>query len=147
MSENQIKHLQNNFMKRSILSLCLFLLVTGIMAQTTGKIAGTVVRNDKPADGATISLLRAKDSASVKFSAANKEGAFSFENVPYGSYLLSVTAVGSKKAWSSPIELSSPTVQVPAISLIPVSKDLGDVTVTAKRPLIEQKIDRTVVNV
>jgi len=94
-------------MKRSILSLCLFLLLTGAMAQNAGKISGTIVKTEKPAEGATISLLRAKDSATVKLSAANKEGAFVFENIAYGKYLISVTAVGSKKAWSSPIELSS----------------------------------------
>jgi iron complex outermembrane recepter protein len=38
-------------------------------------------------------------------------------------------------------------VQVPAISLVPASKDLAAVTVASKRPLIEQKIDRTIVNV
>ena len=136
-------------MKRSILSLCLFLLLTGAMAQNAGKISGTIVKTEKPAEGATISLLRAKDSATVKLSAANKEGAFVFENIAYGKYLISVTAVGSKKAWSSPIELSSSasTVQLPTINLVAVSKDLGDVTVTAKRPLIEQKIDRTILNV
>ena len=136
-------------MKRSILSVCLFLLVTGAMAQNAGKISGTILKNEKPADGATVTLLRAKDSASVKFSAANKEGAFVFENIPNGNYLLSVTAVGSRKAWSSLFELSSQasTIQVPTINLIPVSKDLGDVTVTAKRALIEQKIDRTILNV
>jgi hypothetical protein len=136
-------------MKIAILSLCLFLLASGAMAQNAGKISGTIVKNEKPADGATISLLRAKDSATVKLSAANKEGAFAFENIPYGNYLLSATAVGTKKAWSSPIELSSAAsaVQVPSISLVPVSKDLGDVTVSAKRPLIEQRIDRTILNV
>ena len=136
-------------MKRSILSLCLFLLLTGAMAQNAGKISGTIVKTEKPAEGATISLLRAKDSATVKLSAANKEGAFVFENIAYGKYLISVTAVGSKKAWSSPIELSSSasTVQLPTINLVALSKDLGDVTVTAKRPLIEQKIDRTILNV
>ena len=136
-------------MKRSILSLCLFLLLTGAMAQNAGKISGTIVKTEKPAEGATISLLRAKDSATVKLSAANKEGAFVFENIAYGKYLISVTAVGSKKAWSSPIELSSSasSVQLPTINLVALSKDLGDVTVTAKRPLIEQKIDRTILNV
>src|SRR5262245_35956131 len=136
-------------MKTSILSACFFLILTGAMAQNPGKISGTVLKNTIPAEGATITLLRGKDSASVKFSAANKEGAFIFENLPYGKYLLSATAVGHKKAMSSIVELSSqaPSVQIPTISLAPLPKDLNDVTVTAKRPLIEQKIDRTIVNV
>lgn len=140
---------KHSFMKISILSICLFLFLTGAMAQNAGKISGAILKNAKPADGATISLLRAKDSATVKLSAANKEGLYVFENIADGKYLLSITAVGHQKAWSSLIELSSqiPSVQVPTISLIPVSKDLADVTVTSKRPLIEQRIDRTIVNV
>jgi outer membrane receptor protein involved in Fe transport len=136
-------------MKISILSCCLLLSLSGAMAQNAGKISGTVLKNTKPADGATISLLRAKDSATVKLSASNKEGLYVFENIADGNYLLSVTAIGHRKAWSSKIELSSqaPIAQVPAISLIPVSKDLADVTVTSKRPLVEQRIDRTIVNV
>src|SRR5688572_10942447 len=136
-------------MKISILSVCLFLSITGAMAQNAGKISGTVLKNAKPADGATVSLLRAKDSATVKLSAANKEGLFIFENIRDGKYILSITAVGHQKAWSPLVEITSqaPSVQVPAISLSPVSKNLAEVTVTSKRPLIEQRIDRTIVNV
>jgi iron complex outermembrane recepter protein len=136
-------------MKISILSVCLFLSFTGVLAQNAGKISGTILKNAKPADGATVSLLRAKDSAMVKLSAANKEGLFVFENITDGKYLLSITAIGCQKAWSSPVEITSaaPSVQVPGISLIPVSKNLADVTVTSKRPLIEQRIDRTILNV
>ena len=47
-------------------------------AQNAGKISGTVLQNGKPAEGATASLLRAKDSASIKLSASNKEGLFVF---------------------------------------------------------------------
>jgi iron complex outermembrane recepter protein len=36
---------------------------------------------------------------------------------------------------------------LPAFNLVAVSKSLTGVTVTAKRPLIEQKVDRTIVNV
>jgi iron complex outermembrane recepter protein len=137
------------FMKTSILSFCLLLFFSGAMAQNAGKISGTVLKNDKPADGATISLLRAKDSSIVKLSAANKEGGYVFEDIATGKYILSVTAVGHQKAWSPVVELSSevPTAQIPSISLVPVNKNLTDVTVTAKRPLIEQRIDRTIVNV
>ncbi len=136
-------------MKISVLSVCFSLFLTGAIAQNAGKISGTVLKNTKPADGATISLLRAKDSSTVKFSAAGKEGLYVFENIAEGNYIISATAVGHQKAWSSVVELSSqaPSVQVPAISLVTVSKDLADVTVTAKRALIEQRIDRTIVNV
>lgn len=136
-------------MKRSILSFTLFLCVSAAMAQNGGKVSGTILKNEKPADGATVSLLRAKDSATVKLSATNKEGGYTFENIADGNYLLSVTDIGHKKTWSPKFIVSqqASSVQVASISLVAVSKDLGAVTVTAKRPLIEQKIDRTIVNV
>ncbi len=136
-------------MKISILSAAIFLFLSSAMAQNAGRISGAILKNEKPAEGATVSLLRAKDSSTVKLSAANKEGLYFFENIADGKYLLSVTAVGHQKAWSSIIEVSSliPNVQTPAISLIPLSKDIAGVTVTSKRALIEQRIDRTIVNV
>jgi iron complex outermembrane recepter protein len=136
-------------MKRSILSLILLLSLSAAMAQNGGNISGTILRSERPADGATVSLLRAKDSAVIKLSAANKEGYYSFENVADGNYLLSVTAAGHRKSYSSKIELTTQVsvVQVPVINLVPESKDLAAVTVVSKRPLIEQRIDRTILNV
>jgi hypothetical protein len=136
-------------MKISILSALFVLFLSSAIAQNGGKISGSVQKNGSPAEGATVSLLRTKDSAAVKFSVVNKEGMYVFENIADGKYLLSATIVGHQKAHSTMIELTpkQQLVQVPAISLVPVSKNLADVTVTAKRPLIEQKIDRTIVNV
>ncbi|MGC4103742.1 TonB-dependent receptor domain-containing protein [Ferruginibacter sp.] len=136
-------------MKIKILFFSFLLSAIGALAQNTGKISGTILKNEKPAEGATVSLLRAKDSATVKLTAVSKEGAYAFDNIVEGRYLLSVTAVGHQKAWSPVIELSSPSLsaQVPSISLAPISKDLAAVTVTSKRPLVEQRIDRTIVNV
>lgn len=135
-------------MKIYITLISLFLYYT-TTAQNAGGISGTVVQNDKPADGATVYLLRAKDSATAKLGATDKKGAFLFADAKPGKYLLSVTAVGYKKAFSQVFEVTPEKagVQVPAITLSPLSKNLADVTVTAKRALVEQHIDRTIVNV
>ena len=132
-------------MKTSLPVTCFFLTLTSAIAQDGGKILGTILRNEMPAAGATISLLRAADSATVKLAAANAGGAFLFENIEAGKYLVSATAVGYQKSWSSGFELSTanPAVQLPAIHLIPVSAELGGVTVSSTKPLIEQKIDHT----
>ncbi|RYF79531.1 MAG: TonB-dependent receptor, partial [Chitinophagaceae bacterium] len=67
----------------------------------------------------------------------------------YGKYLVSVSAVGHQNGFSPVFELSASneSVQLGAIELIPQSKSLTGITVTARKPLVEQKIDRTVVNV
>jgi len=115
-----------------------------------GKVSGSVIDgSQKTIESATISLARAKDSSVVKFSVAGKEGAFSFDGIAYGKYLVTVSAVGHQKGYSPAFELSAnnAAVQLKAIELVPVSKSMTAVTVTARKPLIEQRIDRTVVNV
>jgi iron complex outermembrane recepter protein len=136
-------------MKISILLAALFLFFSTAFAQNAGKISGNIVQNSKPAEGATVSLLRAKDSVTIKLSVVNKEGAYVFENIADGKYMVSATAVGHQRSVSKVFELSSsnPTVQLAEIHLVQDAKSLAGVTVTAKRPLIENKIDRTVVNV
>jgi iron complex outermembrane recepter protein len=78
-------------MKITVLFAFLLLFLPNAFAQNTGKIEGTVLQNAAPAEGATVSLLRAKDSATVKLSVAGKEGLYAFENIAEGRYLISVT--------------------------------------------------------
>ena len=118
--------------------------------KTNGKVSGHVIDgNVKTIEAATITLLRAKDSSVAKLTAANKDGFFAFENVGEGKYIVSISAVGHTKGFSDVFEISEgkPVVELKTIELTPMAKNLTGVTVAAKRPLIEQKIDRTVVNV
>lgn len=112
-------------------------------------MSGSIISKNEKISGATISLLRGKDSSVVKLSAANKEGVFAFEQIKDGKYLVSVTAIGHQKSYSNIFELTpqQQILQVPPIILHAVSKELTGVSVTAKRPLVEQRIDRTIVNV
>lgn len=122
----------------------------GLAQGRNSKIAGSVIDgNQKTVESATIALVRAKDSSTVKFTAADKTGKFSFENIPDGKYLVTITAVGHQKGFSETFEISAThtSIQLKTVELIPQNKSLGNVTVTAKKPLIEHKIDKTVVNV
>ncbi len=115
-----------------------------------GKITGTVTDgNTKTIESATISLLRANDTSVVKVSVAAKTGKYEFDAVPEGKYFVAITAVGHTKGFSKIFEVTTtnPVVALESIELFPVSRDLKAVTVSSKKPLIEQKIDRMVVNV
>jgi iron complex outermembrane receptor protein len=138
-----------NIVKGLIVAATFLLFISTAFAQNAGKITGSLIsKSTKAPEGATISLLRAKDSATVKLAAA-KNGEFSFEKIADGKYLVAVAAVGHRKAYSKIVELNpqQQLVQLPVISIEPLSKELAGVTVTAKRPLVEQRIDRTIVNV
>jgi hypothetical protein len=136
-------------MKLIILVASLFLFLSAAIAQNGGNISGTVLSSAKPLEGATATLLRLKDSAAVKLSPTNKEGQFVFDGVAVGKYLIAVSAVGHQKTFSKPVEVipQQQRIQLATISLNPATKSLAGVTVTSKRPLVENKIDRTVVNV
>ena len=136
---------------KQIFTLVLALASLATFAQNTpARISGTVVDGSaKTLESATIALVRAKDTSTVKFAVASKTGQFLFDQVSPGTYRVMVSAVGHSKGYSDLIEItaSSSEVKINTIELVPQSKTMGEVVITSKKPLIEQKIDRTVVNV
>ena len=118
--------------------------------EATGKVTGSVEdASQKTVSAATISLLHAKDSAVAKINVADKVGRFQFEGIANGKYLVLVSAVGHAKTFSKPFELSSSNseVNLQPLVVVPATKEMAGVTVVASRPMIEQKIDKTVLNV
>lgn len=119
-------------------------------AQTTNRgVKGMVNDGDKAVEAATISLLKSKDSSLVKVMVTDRAGKFEFDNPKTGNYLVMVSAVGYKKTYSPAFEINeaNPSIELKTISLNILSKDLKAVTVSTTRPMVEQKIDRTVLNV
>lgn len=124
---------------------------TMCFAQKTGTVAGSIKDggNQKIIDAASISLLKSQDSSLVKIAVTDKEGNFIFENVKQGSYLVSASSVGHSKVYSSIFVISDEQVNtnVGILQLVPVSENLKEVVVATKKPFIERKADRTIVNV
>ena len=122
-------------------------------AQTTsaGKETGSIKDggNQKIIDAASVSLLKAKDSSLVKIAITDKEGNFIIENVKDGAYLVLATSTGHSKTYSNVFTISTDQVNanVGILQLIPAEKNLKEVTVVSKKPFIERKADRTVLNV
>jgi len=126
------------------------ILFSFIIHAQNGKITGSV--NDASMKGihsATVSLLKAKDSSVTKFVATGKDGEYEFLSIADGKYFVSVSSVGYAKVASAPFEISSSnsTINVPALVVSEQVKDMGGVTVTAKKPFIEARPDKTIVNV
>ena len=140
-------------MKRLIVLFVLFIIAnsfTSLFAQTNGHtIKGMIAGNGKKIEAATIYLLHSKDSSIFKTSISDKDGAFAIESVDDGSYLLSVEALGYKKFYGNAFILGASTTafNLKTITLAAADAAMNTVVVTSKRPFIEQKIDKTVVNV
>ncbi|MBC7934988.1 MAG: TonB-dependent receptor [Rhizobacter sp.] len=137
-------------MKNLIATLALAGISMCTYAQNGGKITGMIKDggNQKIIDAASISLLKSRDSSLVKTSLTNKDGSFSFENLKDGKYLVMATSVGHTKVYSMPIDINATSVEANTgiLQLVAVSKELGAITVTAKKQFIERKIDKTVIN-
>ena len=113
------------------------------------KISGTVKdEQGKPVNGASVSLFKEKDSVKVvKIAVVDNNGTYTFVNIANGSYYAVVNSVGYTIAKSAVFQVNGKDVTVPALSIAKVSKELGGVTVTSRKPMIEVKADKTVFNV
>src|SRR5688572_1853567 len=129
---------------RPIILLIAILIASNIKAQVNG-----IVKDEQgnPVKGATVSLLRAKDSGLVKLAASGNDGAYSFTGIQDGAYRIKATSVGLKPSFSSPVMYASAAVTVPELVMTKGAADMKAVTVTATRPLIEVKADKTILNV
>lgn len=112
------------------------------------KISGSVKDADgKGVNAATVSLIKASDSSIVKLNATDELGAYSFEGIDSGSYRIIATAVGYNKIYSAQFDFTGADKLLDDIILEKLTAELSTVVVTAKKPLIEVKADKMIVNV
>lgn len=92
-------------------------------------------------DFASLLLRSPKDSTLVTGTQSKADGSFRFE-APHGSYILEVRALGYK-TWYRQLTLTSAT-DLGKILLSEDAKQLGEVQIAAKRPIMQRKADRMV---
>jgi len=139
-------------MKKLILLASGALIALSGFAQKTapGSVVGMIKdENQKNVESVSVSLLQAKDSTSIKTIASDKTGLYHFDGVAAGKYLVAATAVGHVTGYSTVFDVSSSNsfTQLKAIILKKKSSELQEVAVVGKKPFIEQKSDRMIVNV
>ena len=126
--------------------LILSLFCTLIHSQS--KIHGKVFdENGEALAFANVLALNPSDSSLVKGLLTDVEGAYNLENLDPGAYLLNIYMIGYAPVYN-PIEIKTENdiIDLGSISL-GGSVKLSEVEVVDRKPLYEQKIDRTVVNV
>lgn len=121
------------------------------LAQTSPYKVGGTIKDDKGQvpEAVTVTLLSARDSSRVRETVTGKTGHFGFADVPAGKYLVLASSVGYNKLYSLSFEVPGGLVSrtLPPLVLTPASTSLKEVAVVGKRPPIEQKADRTIINV
>ncbi len=119
-----------------------FLLYNPAKAQFTLK-GKFVDKQEQPIEYAEVAIKNVNDSTKMTTALTDKMGNFSL-SIPKGAYLLSVDYLGQtllKKNMSVVGNINIGTLKVN------IANQIGEVTVTGKKPLIERKIDRLVFNV
>jgi len=128
------------------LFLLLFVALVGVANAQT--ISGTA-KDDTgtPLSGATVALVKAKDTAVVKLAVASGNGAYSFNNIEQGDYRIMISNVGYNTALSSTFAVNGENVTAPVVPVSKAAADLKGITVTARKPIVEVRADKTVLNV
>lgn len=137
-------------MRKNIILLAIFGLMA-FAAAAQGKLSsvkGKVTTNKQPLAKATVSLLSAADSAMVKVSVTNAEGAYEMEGVKPGQYFIMVSYTGYENGNTPAFSLSEgQSYTSPEVSIKPVVITGAAATVRAKKPMIEVKADKTIFNI
>ena len=124
--------------------ICVVAAAGSLAAQTSkSPIKGTLLggSTQRPVDFASLLLRSPKDSTLVTGTQSKADGSFRFE-APHGSYILEVRALGYK-TWYRQLTLTSAT-DLGKILLSEDTKQLGEVQIAAKRPIMQRKADRMV---
>lgn len=141
---------------KAILLTLLLLLCLFVQGQSPnfnkGYIAGTVVYGDSSLAlaGASCHLRSVNTPALNQVTVTDKEGKFVFHDVKAGSYSVAVTHVGYEEYRIEKVVLGNGSLQLKldAIKLKPRSNQLKEVLIeAAPKAYVEQRIDRTVINV
>ena len=133
-------------MKKSIFTFLLISLI--INALSAQKITGKIQLPDgTPAEFAAVLLLNAKDSSLAKGAVTDDAGAYEIASVKAGNYFLSSTYVGFPKLMGKIFTFSQADLSMDVLKFAAQSKELTAVEIVARKPLIEIKADRTILNV
>ena len=131
-------------MKKIFLFTLLFLSVGMLSAQQPTNFTITIA-NEKgePVANATVELL--SKNKPVKATITDPKGNAVFENITTGSYSFSITLVGYKKQTTALYIF--PETNKASISLQAADKTLQAVSVSSKKPFVQRKEGKTIINV
>ena len=131
-----------------LMLICIFLITQLTHAQKSAlQVSGKVTSSaGQPLSGATVNLLSAVDSSLILSLLTADNGSYVISDIKKGKYKLSISLLGHLPSVLS-FNTDSVSLVLPLTVLQVSSVSLGEVKIVSRKPLIEQKIDRTVVNV
>ncbi len=116
-----------------------------------GKLTGKVIESEEaqPLMYASIVLNTVKDSTMVSGAITREDGTFIMEELPPGTYFITVNYVGFPPQDFNNIRITfrEPEFDMGVVEISPTAQILNEVTVEAARSLMETGLDRRVINV
>ena len=128
-----------------ITALLLWAVCASARQQNVRSISGTVIdaATEKPIEFATVALI-APDSTIVNGTTTDSAGHFTIERIPSGEYKLMAAFIGYTSLIT---DLNAVPARGAVLALEPDAEMLEEAVVTARRPVIEQKLDKLVMNI
>ncbi len=112
------------------------------------KISGAVKdESGNLVPASTAFLYKASDSSLAKMSVGNSDGIYEFVSIKPGKYFLKISNVGFQNNYSGSIEYAGNDLRVPTIILSKNVARLNNIVIAVKKPVIEVKADKIIVNV
>ncbi|WP_293946603.1 MULTISPECIES: outer membrane beta-barrel family protein [unclassified Sphingobacterium] len=123
-----------------------FLIVSFVQAQV--KVSGKVhTTNNIPLPLATAYLMKANSAIVLKAVVTNEAGEYQFLDVGPGSYLVEAKMVGYTSNRSGPFDINKSDHSLAVIHLDADNRKLQEVTVEGRRPMVESKPGKLILNV
>jgi outer membrane receptor protein involved in Fe transport len=123
----------------------------GSASPRIGTLQGTIIdsQSREPLMYASIVLNRAQDSTMVSGAITNESGRFFMEELPPGTYFITVNFIGYTRQNFNGIRITfrEPVYDMGTIEVEPSAQILSEVRVEAARSLMETGLDRRVINV
>lgn len=130
------------------LLLVVLLQAFALQAQGGHTVRGIVKdHTGQPAVAATVLLLRQADSGIARSTLADEQGGYLLENISDGLYHILVTMAGYPDYRSDTLRVNGADADGGTVLLQQGGTALQAVTITARKPFLERKADRTVMNV
>jgi iron complex outermembrane receptor protein len=131
----------------------LLLLIAGIANLCSAQTSSTIIRghifnpDNIGVDAATAILLNQADSSIVLSAITDNNGEYNFRYVKPGQYLIMATRLGYLKTYSPALTVSRGIdITLAPIILQTASNQLKEVAVVAKRPFVEIRPGKTIIN-
>ncbi len=119
--------------------------------QETGLVIGSVldITNHTAIAGATVSIIPYKDSTKLSVFLTDKNGAFTFSNLEFGYYRLTISAIGyrTKLIDSMHLRTERSDFNLNDIGLSNQAVELAEIVIYVEKPLIESKDGNITFNV